>query len=738
MSIERHMENRAWAFQALDELDRFTEDPDFQGDAEEERTTIDKKRRELREGKYRVVFLGAFNVGKSTMINAFLGDEYLPTILEECTTKITHVIESEELSVVIHLSSAVTEDELRALSDLLGAFSVGVNVTPSEDWHAITITFDEPTNKLLNRSLRALTTFAADEDFPQLRPLRDKYEELFIYLPNNSLEEDISLVDSPGVYSISETNQRVAQGIIPDSHLVVCMLDSHNAGNEQSRDFIEQLVKERHRKVFFVINKSDQLTEDEIDPAGRRGPAKDLQRSLDGVVNNPELFFVSSLYALVAEQLERGSITLESIEQNSKIHIPYGVYRDLRESENPEQSVAAWLRDRSNFNTLRSRLHDYLYTENKEGAVLDSVCRFIDGRAWKYARPLEVQLELAQTVPRLDELDRGHQERFGELQRRERHEQETLEAYDRMATGGEVSGVNYPGYEGLLENQLKGGNIDSMVLKPLRSWLDNDDNLRKAKRSRYEAFAKEIETRVEALLSESEVALNHEVESIERQTLDRAGDPAASVRQERCPRVRAEAPKAGAMAVPMGGSYFAWMVMWAVIFAVIGGAAGWMVYDQYPLDNYIIYGTDIAITQQVAGIGGAIDGAIVGAILGLIFRGMTANGVRRKKLREIMEERVNAMVLGAPGAQESSLRAQLASALSERRQLFRGALKRAFDKFTGVVREDISVLESEQRHLREEQRLTVDRLDPKLTHLRDLGGRAHEVAEKGVAANPAA
>jgi len=47
------------------------------------------------EGRYQVIFVGPYNVGKSALVNAFLTEEYLPTVLEECTTQVTHVRRSE-------------------------------------------------------------------------------------------------------------------------------------------------------------------------------------------------------------------------------------------------------------------------------------------------------------------------------------------------------------------------------------------------------------------------------------------------------------------------------------------------------------------------------------------------------------------------------------------------------------------------------------------------------------------
>ena len=255
MSIEKHAENRAWAFQALDELEDFLQDPDFQGDPDEERVQIERKRTELREGKYRVVFIGAFNVGKSTLINALLGDRYLPTVLEECTMKITHILRGESMRALLRLSTLPAEGELEALCTLLTSCGIDADVSLDELNRHITISFPNASAKEMVKTLGTLVTLSAEEDFPHLRGLRAKFEEVLVYVPTENLAEDVCFVDSPGVHSILETHEKIVDEIIPRSHLVVCLIDSQSAGNTQNRDFIQRLVNESRRKVFFVINK---------------------------------------------------------------------------------------------------------------------------------------------------------------------------------------------------------------------------------------------------------------------------------------------------------------------------------------------------------------------------------------------------------------------------------------------------------------------------------------------------
>lgn len=129
MSIEQHKQNRVWAIDALDTLNRFVSDGDIDAPAEIEVTEIESNRRNLLEGKYRALILGAFNVGKSTLVNAYLGEEYLPTILEECTAKLTHVVRGESMKTVLKMNAAATEEELNALRDVHRSLNIFADIS---------------------------------------------------------------------------------------------------------------------------------------------------------------------------------------------------------------------------------------------------------------------------------------------------------------------------------------------------------------------------------------------------------------------------------------------------------------------------------------------------------------------------------------------------------------------------------------------------------------------------------
>lgn len=730
MGFEKHAEYRAWAFSALDDLETFLDDPDFEGEAETERTGIHRRRVELREGKYRVVFLGPFNVGKSALINALLGDEYLPTVLEECTTKLTRVVRGDEMKAVLRVAAEPLATEIDALRGLLKTCAPGASISvcpagemPRDDegWNVV-IAFGSISPKHLLRTLRALVTMNADEDFPQLRALRDRFDEIVVSLPNVMIEEDIALLDTPGVHSVLETKQRVAEDVLPQSHLIIYMLDSQNAGNQQNRDFIETVVKMRRRKVFFVINKSDQLNPEEIDVTGRRGPAKDLVRSLTGIVDRPELFFISSLYALVAAQLAQNRIGLEDLDNNNKIKIPFRIQMELLRGEGPVKAIADYLFRQSNIESLKHRLLEYLYRENREGAIVESVCRFLDDRAWAYARPVAARLELAKDNPELEEL----KQRLGRLKSDlEQNESNARVVTDRLcarAAGGTIDGVECMGYESAMEVCFERANVEEKVLKPLRAWVANDANVKQARKKRFDPLAAEIEGVLDAFLAETMQTVNAAVSTAENEAVAQMGRVADGLPETWGP-VEAARGSLGGVHAGMFKSYVGYMAVGAAIGAgamaalcVWGGIgpsiASW-VEQQASLQTLA---TNVTSTTLATAAGG-----VVGLVGGLLLRAFTARRALRKKLKTLVEKKVTSIT--------GMVREQLKGRLRERREAFADWVKRAFDKSVTDLSNEIEKVSGEIDVLRRELDIIIERLEPKVERLAALREQARMIAE---------
>lgn len=171
---------------------------------------------------YTVVVLGEFKRGKSTLINALLGENLLPSDVLPETATINALIYSQEPKLVV-----VKND---------GSEETG-----------------EPTNAYLQR-------FSASNEEDYVNSIK------YIKIGYNAdiLQKKIVLVDTPGVSDINEQRCEVTYRFIPKANAVLFLLDANSPLKRTEKDFIEEhLTKTGIDNIIFVLNKFDCVDEDE-------------------------------------------------------------------------------------------------------------------------------------------------------------------------------------------------------------------------------------------------------------------------------------------------------------------------------------------------------------------------------------------------------------------------------------------------------------------------------------------
>lgn len=720
MSTKAHQENRLWAFEALNSLEQFIADPEFEGEKELEKIRLQGKKNELKDGKYRVVFLGEFNVGKTTLINAFFGNTYLPMVLEECTAKVTYVMVGDSMQLVLRSQQPIPVETIQVLRDFLSYAGIEAEIHPDETYNSWIVAYKSCYPEDIHRTLSAIVTLTADEEFPKLKSLREKVEEVIAIIPEPNFEEDIALVDSPGVHSITETHRKVTEDIIPNCHLVVCMLDSQNTGNEHNRDFIAKLVQERQRKVFFVINKADQLNQEEIDPQGRRGPAKDLLRCLDGIVQNPEIFFVSALYALYASQLLNGSITLKDIDHNEKIHIPYNVRAQLEQAPNPGLEIANHLMTRSMFPKFKDRLLDYLYRENREGTVLISVCRFIRDFAYRYAKPLEIKIQLAQQNPRLERIRKERQRIHQEMEQNVKFMEEILETLNTLTEGRIVNDERFEGYEHLINRLFARQTIENEIFKPIREWLCSGDNLIKARKNRYMPLQEKLGEILDNYLKSVSSELNYSIAQYQDYIIRKIREKGYDFNFSNVPKIELEKGTIVAIDASLALSYFMFFLGGAILGGVTGAIIGEGFLSQFSWADWLGIAMPAIPHLSAYIVGGA--GAIIGAILGLLARASGGDELRREKLIEKITEYIEKTLI-------QNLKEKSKSDFEVRKNQFVAEIQSLFDNLNTQLHNQIRNLVEEEDRLEKAQKELIQRLEGKVEKLHQIANHAHEIIE---------
>ena len=211
----------------------------------------------LAEDRFHLVVVGEFNHGKSTFVNALLGQSVLATGVTPTTAAIHHLKWSEKPEATVVYTSGKREP---VDFESTRSFAVGGGSDPR------------------------------DVDF------------LEIGFPSPLLEERILLVDTPGVNDLSLQRADITYSYIPRADAVLFLLDAGQILKESERVFLEEkLLRASRDKIVFVITKWDLLSGDE------RSEALGYARNqLAKLVKEPLVFPVSAEAALGGRPEESG------------------------------------------------------------------------------------------------------------------------------------------------------------------------------------------------------------------------------------------------------------------------------------------------------------------------------------------------------------------------------------------------------------------------------------------------
>jgi predicted GTPase len=211
----------------------------------------------LEEDRFHLVVVGEFNHGKTTFVNALLGQQALPVGVTPTTAAIHHIrwAEAPEATLV------TTSGERRPMRfDEAKRFAVGGGASS------------------------------------------DDVDYLEIGYPAPLLRERILLVDTPGVNDLSLQRADITYSYIPRADAVLFLLDAGQILKESERVFLnDKLLKASRDKIVFIITKWDILSADE-----QREALAYAKNHLSGLVKEPVVFAVSAETSLAGNAAGSG------------------------------------------------------------------------------------------------------------------------------------------------------------------------------------------------------------------------------------------------------------------------------------------------------------------------------------------------------------------------------------------------------------------------------------------------
>jgi len=200
----------------------------------------------------RAAFLGEFNAGKTTIVNAIIQRKLLPAFEVPTTALITEI-------------SAAGEDQafLITLDDNGQEISTPIGFDELSDY----ITGTDPTKKV----------------FVGLKDL-------------SFLSDNLLLIDTPGIASLNETHSDITYGYLPAVDVAFVIINPNSGDLPKTMiDFLAQFPKDLLEKIYFVISRADQFP-----PNALNEVVEKVTASLGAIMDEPKVSCVSGQEAVDA------------------------------------------------------------------------------------------------------------------------------------------------------------------------------------------------------------------------------------------------------------------------------------------------------------------------------------------------------------------------------------------------------------------------------------------------------
>ncbi|AUT01647.1 hypothetical protein CLI64_15330 [Nostoc sp. CENA543] len=402
---------------------------------------LQKELNKIEENTYQIAFIATMKAGKSSLINAILGFELLPSLEKSCTGRLTFINHCDG-ETVAHISVknktlAISYRDVGSFKKYLKKYLESGLITNAEvycseaiqdiehithvnnPFEEIDENFDVHANQarlLLRESLISIKNIDAVElgSFINNKYVQElKIDTPIRYLKNHIKLDGIQLVDTPGPNSAAHTDhKRITYNFIDKANVVIYVIDFTKFDISGEDELLQEIKRQRERfnpefyeKFFFVINKIDMhesykgtTLEDKLQDIRHR-----IQNGYGYKVPDKHIIGVAAKPALLYRIDEQGLSDKERKKEFQKFFAPFLDLDDVT----PESVIQAknQVLVSSNIQALDNAIISYLQNSNQTKDLITDAINRANIYIQDYKRSLQESLGYSQkTLNELEEI----------------------------------------------------------------------------------------------------------------------------------------------------------------------------------------------------------------------------------------------------------------------------------------------------------------------------------------------
>jgi predicted GTPase len=402
---------------------------------------LQKELKKLEDNTYQIAFIATMKAGKSSLINAILGYELLPSLEKSCTGRLTF-INHRDGEILAHITVrdqklVISYRDVNNLKKYLSKYiksgfvknaevycsqviddieDVTYVHNPFEDVDENLDIYTNQARLFLNESLISIRDIDAVElgSFINNKYVHElKIDTPIRYLKNHIKLDGIQLVDTPGPNSAAHIDhKRITYNFIDKANVVIYVIDFTKFDISGEDELLQEIKRQREKfnpnfydKFFFVINKIDM--HESYKGATLEDKIKDIRHRIqDGYgykVPDKHIIGIAAKPALLYRIDEQGLSDKERKKEFQKFFAPFLDLDDVT----PESVLQAknQVLLASNIQALDNAIISYLQNSNQAKELIIDAINKANIYIQDYKRSLQESLGYSQkTLNELEEI----------------------------------------------------------------------------------------------------------------------------------------------------------------------------------------------------------------------------------------------------------------------------------------------------------------------------------------------